>query len=560
MNFLLKGLLQNVFSKKDRSKKVKKENFIPEKKKDTVSTETTTTTVKPKTRAIPRRSAIVPLPSAASGVKSGGLIRYDGLSEVLNGLIKNTAILSLIAKNNYESEKERDKQARIALERESQISKEENAEAKRQIKENKSERKKVEFGIATMFKGFLKRLIFATAVMEFIDFIGNPERSGGIYKFLEDNFVAVFISAISTIAVFALAPLIGPGSLMMGALSLLGKIAITLGSIVFAFVRSLIANPVALGALSFSAGDWLPLLFPGLVNAQERKTYSILIEKYQGDRKRMIADLKKERDSIGFLDPFGRKAEIDEQIRFLETGKTTSYGAAPGSRVELNTGVIPKVPGMPQQPEPQSSSATQAMARAVVPALPPTGTIHGQAYGASRSGGRRHAGTDFDISGNETFYSRIGGVVTNIGNDPGGYGKYVDIYNSDLNRTERIAEGRDVLVSRGDMVSAGQPVVRGETETGVIHYEIRKGKKTTFGYQGTEDPVAFLKKIRYTEGVSKQAPYESGSPQYIMIPMKQPPMEPRRVSGGSGIVSGSSVKSDVNSYYKQTVLGMRYRQ
>ncbi len=127
-----------------------------------------------------------------------------------------------------------------------------------------------------------------------------------------------------------------------------------------------------------------------------------------------------------------------------------------------------------------------------LPPLPPTGTLSGQNYGDSRRGGRRHAGQDYDISGNQKFYSRIGGEVVQIGYDPSGYGKYVDIYNKDLNVTERIAEGANVLVKRGDFIRKGQPVVQGESSTGVIHYEIRKGKGITFGFEGTIDPKKFL--------------------------------------------------------------------
>lgn len=127
-----------------------------------------------------------------------------------------------------------------------------------------------------------------------------------------------------------------------------------------------------------------------------------------------------------------------------------------------------------------------------LPSLPPTGTMSGQNYGDPRDGGRRHAGQDYDISGNQSFHSRIGGEVVNIGYDPGGYGNYVDIYNKQLNVTERIAEGREVLVSRGSRVKKGQAVVRGETNTGVIHYEIRRGRNTTFGFDGTIDPKKFL--------------------------------------------------------------------
>ena len=127
-----------------------------------------------------------------------------------------------------------------------------------------------------------------------------------------------------------------------------------------------------------------------------------------------------------------------------------------------------------------------------LPPLPRTNTIGGQNYGDPRENGRRHAGQDYDISGDQKFYSRIGGEVVNIGYEPGGYGNYVDIYNSRLNVTERIAEGSKILVSRGSVVRKGQAVVQGESNTGVIHYEIRRGRNTTFGFEGTIDPKKFL--------------------------------------------------------------------
>jgi len=38
------------------------------------------------------------------------------------------------------------------------------------------------------------------------------------------------------------------------------------------------------------------------------------------NRDKLIEKLKKQKESIGFLDPFGEKAEIDKRIKFLETG------------------------------------------------------------------------------------------------------------------------------------------------------------------------------------------------------------------------------------------------
>jgi murein DD-endopeptidase MepM/ murein hydrolase activator NlpD len=143
---------------------------------------------------------------------------------------------------------------------------------------------------------------------------------------------------------------------------------------------------------------------------------------------------------------------------------------------------------------PMPDQAIRVPSQANLPPLPPTNTLPGkQHYGAYRDGGRKHAGVDFDAGPNDTFYSRIGGVVTFIGNQPGGYYKYVDIYNKELNVTERIAEGDTILVSKGQTITPGTPVARGTNTTGVFHYEIRKGEKETYGFANTVDPIAFLK-------------------------------------------------------------------
>jgi len=159
----------------------------------------------------------------------------------------------------------------------------------------------------------------------------------------------------------------------------------------------------------------------------------------------------------------------------------------------------PAVKGPPAKVEPTTDYAS----------LPPllTKTYPGQSYGARRTNRdgslRRHAGTDFEISGNEEFYSRIGGVVTFAANAGGHYGNVVEVYNAEMGVTERIAEAKEILVKEGDVVRAGQPVVRGEDlnpdgsiRTGVIHYEIRKGKAGPSGsFAGTMDPVKFLRDL-----------------------------------------------------------------
>lgn len=133
-------------------------------------------------------------------------------------------------------------------------------------------------------------------------------------------------------------------------------------------------------------------------------------------------------------------------------------------------------------------------------------TLKAQSYRSSRSGGiREHAGRDYDLPTDGVFYSRIGGEVVHIGNDPSGYGMYIDIYNKELNRTERIAEGTTLLsgIKRGSIISPGQPVVQGTHQTGVIHYEIRRGRETAYGVGGTEDPDLFLSSKEYQKHISR---------------------------------------------------------
>ena len=161
-----------------------------------------------------------------------------------------------------------------------------------------------------------------------------------------------------------------------------------------------------------------------------------------------------------------------------------------------------------------------------LPNLPPTNTVPGQQYGDPRDDDgdgipdRQHAGTDFDIQGNDEFYSRIGGVVTKVGTAQG-YGNYVDIYNQQFDVTERIAEGRDVLVKEGDTVQPGTPIVRGETQTGVIHYEIRSGNVPgQYGFTNTRDPLEFLR------SVTPPAPPEPEPKQDPQGPQASAPVSP----------------------------------
>jgi len=182
----------------------------------------------------------------------------------------------------------------------------------------------------------------------------------------------------------------------------------------------------------------------------------------------------------------------------------------------------------------------------MLPNLPPTNTLEGQNYGASRDqGARRHAGQDFDAGPNDTFYSRIGGEVVRILKDSDeGYGNYVDIYNKKLGVTERIAEGSENLVSIGDKVQPGTPIQRGTHQTGVFHYEIRKGGSESYGFEGTINPLKYLDTL---------TPVRQGT-KIIMVKKSQMNQQSPPIVSESGYdLSEDNTLSVVNRLWKQLV-------
>lgn len=242
-------------------------------------------------------------------------------------------------------------------------------------------------------------------------------------------------------------------------------------------------------------------------------------------------------------------------------GQFSYSGQGSSLRAEKVKSVLNQVKQTPEQLVPNQSG---------LPALPPTDTLSGgvQRYGASREGGKRkHAGVDFDISGNQKFYSRIGGVVAagpfRYGDD--GWG--IDIYNKQLGVYERIAEAAKVLVSPGDSIKPGQAVVQGESGTGVIHYEIRK--KQSGGFENTVDPIAFLRSTpsqspaqiasqpQRGDAISNMITPERQGEEYLVLDQRtpqQPMMQQSSYGSGGGFMGGEDLVAAFNSNIKKRLL------
>ena len=231
-----------------------------------------------------------------------------------------------------------------------------------------------------------------------------------------------------------------------------------------------------------------------------------------------------------------------------------------------------------------SKSTALAPSQSTLPPLPLTDTLSGgvQRYGASRdNGSRKHAGVDFDISGpNAKFYSRIGGVVTGGQFRYGADGWATDIYNKELGVYERIAEAAKIVVKPGQTIKPGDLVAVGESNTGVIHYEIRK--KIQGGFENTVDPIAFLrnsstlasspsptttKSTTQTQSSPTQAqitptgtqqntqvnqsltPERRGQTVIIAQNPSQPQQQTMPYGGGGGGSSGGGSSSQTNEFY-----------
>jgi len=102
-----------------------------------------------------------------------------------------------------------------------------------------------------------------------------------------------------------------------------------------------IKSPAGIGLGLLTAGATIPKIFPGTVDQQERKTAGA-----PGSKEEKIKQLELQKANLNVLEKLqGKGAEIDEQLEYLKTGKTKSYGFVSGGFVSGDSG-IDKVPAM----------------------------------------------------------------------------------------------------------------------------------------------------------------------------------------------------------------------
>jgi len=169
---------------------------------------------------------------------------------------------------------------------------------------------------------FIFYTLLGRAVMKLLDWFGDPknkEKIQSIIRFLVDFGPALLGGYILFGTKF------GKALRFLGGIVIKGIVNLTRFAIpkLLTFIRG---NPLAAGLALFTAGATIPAIFPGTVDEQERKTKAA-----PGTKEEKIKALQEQKSKLNFFEKLqGKGSEIDEQISFLQTGKTKAYGFSGG--------------------------------------------------------------------------------------------------------------------------------------------------------------------------------------------------------------------------------------
>lgn len=207
---------------------------------------------------------------------------------------------------------------------------------KRGLAENKLEKrfeglKKVAEKIIAPVKSLLDKIldfigtvILGRIVYKIVEWMGDPKNASkvkSIIRFVKDWWPALLTSYVLFGTTF--------GKFVRGTVGLLGRFIFQIGRVAIPQLLKFVKSPVGIGLGLFTAGATIPAMMPGTVNEQERKT-----SKTSGTTEDKIKALQQQKANLNFFDKLqGKGSEIDEQISYLQTGKTKSYGFSGGGAV-----------------------------------------------------------------------------------------------------------------------------------------------------------------------------------------------------------------------------------
>lgn len=216
----------------------------------------------------------------------------------------------------------------------------------------------------------------------------------------------------------------------------------------------------------------------------------------QNDQQRLQQQL--EQSTTNALPGFGATGNFNKvggNLAVSDSPNGKGYVVAPRSRLHVQT----------KNPDGGAPFITPLMAGVNANNSMNRGHMGG-GYKAGRSGGRQHAGADFPVSVGQQTASVVSGTVVKIGNDPQGYGNYVDI-RGDNGFVYRYAHQRPFVkvgqrLNAGDAVSTPNGSGAGDPH---LHFEVRTAQSyasSTFGINGTIDPIAHLRELTKQAGTT----------------------------------------------------------
>lgn len=271
-----------------------------------------------KTGAIVKTTGLTP-PVVAQDQGVSDSIVATQTAEITSGfdsILESLIVIRKILENQNKFQKKTTENERKFNEGEKKKEKEKKLETKTVDKAKEGSKLKAPvIGFFDAIKRFVKNILLGSVVLGLFKWLKDPSNKkaiDGFTKFLTDN-APLILGGLLAIAALPIATnLLG----LTGAV--LGGIPKLIGALKF------LTSPAGIAALLFSAGKVIPEVFPESVDEQERKVQQEM-KKTGSSTEQMISKLEAEKSKIGWFDPWGKKAEIDEQIYKLKTGETKSY-------------------------------------------------------------------------------------------------------------------------------------------------------------------------------------------------------------------------------------------
>ena len=588
-------------------KKAKKEKLLPatkegEGEKQLPGKKSSALAVRPKTKIAPRVKVTSFKSIAPKGGRlgKGGALVYDDLSSRLDTLVQNTNILKQFAKNDLENQKEETKAEKQTAEKAKNAAAESKAEAKAEQKTLKMSLKAPKMDIFGGVFKILRNIAFGTLVMETLRFFSDPEKSKGVLKFVEDNMFAILGGIGAAIAAVVIAPLFGPGALLLTALGALTKVTLALGSLILFNPGVLLAVKVALGIgaglaatkavetigknLLYGGGGFneaQDALNKKALDANLHPSMLVPVKKTKRGLKSTGRALTPEQEKV--------KAEIEEERARLEglrdqrdreVETLKKAGTTPEELRKVHERYKKLINKQETEAEPKTLQSTP-QAQPTETKIP--GVSLGEAAGHSERRGRVHAGRDIPAPSGQPLIVQTDSIIQDTGYDPG-YGNYVVF--KDANGLEHMY-GHMITPTtyrKGDAVSAGTVVGNvgstGRSSGPHLHWEVSPNiGEVGFKRSNVFDPIldygfnqnspfaagnlATKKPESQAEEIAKQTSYEEPGDQEVLVTMPPPAAPPvMPSSGGRGIAmpQRASMETVLNNYYRFQVLGFLYKQ